>query len=63
MKRRFVARSIALLTSREARQQVDAMRQMGMTAEFVEIDGGTHMSMIAPTMPKIFEFFQMHARQ
>ena len=57
------AGSTEVLTSREARRQVEAMRQMGMTAEYAEIDGGTHMSMIAPTIPKTFEFFQMHARQ
>jgi predicted esterase len=57
------AGSTEILTAREARQQVEAMRHMGMTAEYAEVDGGTHMSMIAPTMPKIFEFFQMHSKQ
>jgi hypothetical protein len=38
------------------------MRKMGMTPEYVEIPGGTHMSMIAPTVPQIFDFFAKRAR-
>ena len=57
------AGSTETLTARAARQQVETMRKMGMSAEYVEIDGGTHMSMIAPTVPRIFDFFSTHSKQ
>ena len=57
------AGSTEILTARLAREQVATMRNMGMTAEYVESDGGTHMSMIAPTVPKIFAFFRAHSKQ
>jgi predicted peptidase len=56
------AGSTETLTARAARQQVETMRKMGMSAEYVEIDGGTHMSMIAPTVPRIFDFFSTHSK-
>jgi predicted peptidase len=57
------AGSTEIVTVREARRQVETMRKMGMTAEYVEIEGGSHMSMIAPTVPKIFEFFRNHSKR
>jgi poly(3-hydroxybutyrate) depolymerase len=57
------AGSTETLTARTARQQVETMRKMGMSVEYVEIDGGTHMSMIAPTVPRIFDFFSTHSKQ
>jgi poly(3-hydroxybutyrate) depolymerase len=57
------AGSTEILTARLAREQVTAMRNMGMTAEYVEVEGGTHMSMIAPMVPRIFAFFRAHSRQ
>lgn len=45
-----------------SRQQVAAMRAMGMTVEYVEPAGATHTSMIAPTVPGIFEFFSRHEK-
>ena len=33
------------------------VRRMGIKTDHVEIEAGTHMSMIAPTVPRIFEFF------
>jgi predicted peptidase len=44
-------------TAENARAQIETMKKMGMTAAYVEIDGGTHMSMIPPTVPQIFAFF------
>jgi poly(3-hydroxybutyrate) depolymerase len=57
------AGSTEILTTRLASQQVQMMRKMGMTADYVEIAGGTHMSMIAPTVPQVFAFFSKHARK
>ena len=56
------AGSTEILTAKTAKAQVEQMRKMGMTAEYVEIPGGTHMSMIAPTVPQIFDFFAKRAR-
>lgn len=39
-----------------SRKQVDAMKAMGMTAEYFEPEGATHGGMIAPTTPRVFEF-------
>jgi predicted peptidase len=44
-------------TAENARAQIETMKKMGMTTSYVEIEGGTHMSMIAPTVPRIFAFF------
>jgi len=44
-------------TAENARAQIETMKKMGMTTAYVEIDGGTHMSMIPPTVPQIFAFF------
>jgi predicted peptidase len=57
------AGSTEILTARVAREHVATMRNMGMMAEYVEIQGGTHMSMIAPTVPRIFAFFRAHSKQ
>jgi predicted peptidase len=44
-------------TVKYAKAQIETMKKMGMKCAYVEIEGGTHMSMIAPTVPRIFEFF------
>ena len=44
-------------TAENAKAQVETMKKMGMTASYLEIEGGTHMSMIPPTVPQIFAFF------
>ena len=51
------AGSTETATIAAAKAQVETMKTMGMTAEYVEIEGGTHLSMIGPTVPRIFEFF------
>jgi predicted peptidase len=43
-----------------SRQQVETMKAMGMTADYFEPSGATHGSMIAPTTPKVLEFFSEH---
>lgn len=40
-----------------SRAQVETMREAGMTAAYYEPDGATHGSMVAPTVPRAFEFF------
>jgi predicted peptidase len=40
-----------------SRTQVEAMKSMGMTAEYFEPEGADHGSMIAPTVPRVLEFF------
>jgi poly(3-hydroxybutyrate) depolymerase len=49
-------------TANNAKAQVDEMNRLGMTALYLEIPQGTHMSMIAPAVPRIFEFFSHHKR-
>ncbi|MEO6378456.1 MAG: alpha/beta fold hydrolase [Caulobacteraceae bacterium] len=51
------AGSTETATAAAARAQVKEMKAMGMTADYAEVEGGTHMSMIPPTVPKIFAFF------
>jgi len=38
-------------TAGNARAQIETMKKMGMTTSYVEIEGGTHMSMIPSTVP------------
>jgi predicted peptidase len=46
-----------------ARAQVEQMNEMGIvTGLWIQPDG-THMSMIAPTLPKVLEFFADKARR
>ena len=40
-----------------SRVQVDTMKAMGMSVDYFEPEGATHGSMIAPTVPRVFEFF------
>jgi len=40
-----------------SKAMIDVMNQRGMTTAYYEVDGGTHGSMIAPTVPHVFEFF------
>jgi poly(3-hydroxybutyrate) depolymerase len=40
-----------------SKAEIDAMNVAGMTTAYFEAEGGTHMSMIAPSVPEIFAFF------
>jgi len=40
-----------------SRAKADEMKAMGMTVGYFEPEGETHGSMIAPTTPRVFEFF------
>ena len=45
-----------------ARAEVARFEAAGLKPVYVEIEGGDHMSMISPMLPKIFEFFATHHR-
>jgi poly(3-hydroxybutyrate) depolymerase len=45
-----------------SRKQVDAMKAMGMTADYFEPEGATHGGMIAPTTPRVFAFLAKQKR-
>ena len=45
-----------------ARAEVARFEAAGLKPVYVEIEGGTHMSMISPMLPRIFEFFATHHR-
>jgi predicted peptidase len=40
-----------------SRAQVETMKAMGISVEYFEPEGATHGSMIAPTVPRVLEFF------
>ncbi|MEO8100051.1 MAG: alpha/beta hydrolase-fold protein [Acidobacteriota bacterium] len=44
-------------TANNAQAQVEEMKKLGMSARYLEIPQGTHMSMIPPTVPQILAFF------
>ncbi len=50
-------------TANNAKAQIEEMKKMGMTVKYVEIPDGTHMSMIPPAVPQIFDFFEQHRRK
>jgi predicted peptidase len=50
-------------TADNAKVQIEEMKKMGMTVTYLEIPQGTHMSMIPPAIPQIFEFFAQYKRK
>ncbi len=42
--------------------RVEELKAAGGVTAYVEIEKGTHMSMIPPSVPQIFEFFSKHAK-
>ncbi len=46
-----------------SKAEIDAMDQRGMTTAIHIVEGGTHGSMIAPTVPYVFEFFSKQKKQ
>jgi poly(3-hydroxybutyrate) depolymerase len=40
-----------------SKAEIQAMTALGMTASYVEVEGGSHMSMIPASVPKILAFF------
>jgi hypothetical protein len=39
------------------------MKELGMKYTYIEVAGGTHGSVVAPNLSKIFDFFKKHPRQ
>lgn len=52
----------ALVPVAGARRWAEQMKKLGMTYEYIEVADGTHGSVVAENMPKIFEFFSKHKR-
>jgi poly(3-hydroxybutyrate) depolymerase len=49
-------------TADAAKEQLKEMHRLGMDAAYLEIPEGTHISMIKPSMPQIFKFFDRHRK-
>jgi poly(3-hydroxybutyrate) depolymerase len=45
------------------RRWVARMKELGMKYTYIEVAGGTHGSVVAPNLSKIFDFFKKHPRQ
>ncbi|HEX4998766.1 MAG TPA: alpha/beta hydrolase-fold protein [Terriglobia bacterium] len=45
------------------RRWVERMKDLEMTYQYIEVAGGDHISVVAPNLPKIFDFFDKHPRQ
>ncbi len=50
-------------TVETSKDEMAKMKTAGMTTAYVEIYGGTHMSMIPPSVPQIFAFFHEHTKR
>jgi len=46
-----------------SKAKVDLLKAAGGVAMYVEVEDGTHMSMIPASVPRIFEFFSQHNRR
>ena len=46
-----------------SKAKVEQLKAAGGVTAYVEIDKGTHMSMIPPSVPQIFEFFSKHTKR
>ena len=40
-----------------SRAMVAEMKKLGVDHVYVEVPGGSHIDMVAPNMPKVFDFF------
>jgi predicted peptidase len=49
-------------TVNNAKAQLKEMQNLGIDASYQEIEKGTHMSMIKPAIPEIFNFFDKHRK-
>jgi predicted peptidase len=49
-------------TANNAKAQLKEMQSLGIDAAYLEIEKGTHMSMINPTIPEVFKFFDKHRK-
>lgn len=46
-----------------ARRWAEQMKKLEMTYDYIEVKDGNHGSVVAETMPKIFDFFDQHKRK
>jgi alpha-beta hydrolase superfamily lysophospholipase len=44
------------------RPWAEKMKEMKMTYEYVEVEGGDHLTVAMKNLPKIFEFFDAHSK-
>ena len=42
-----------------ARRWVEQMKKLGMTHEYIEVEGGGHVDVAFQNLPRIFEFFDV----
>ena len=47
---------------RGSRSMVERAQQLGMTVTYIEVPGGGHSDVVAPNLPKMFEFFNAHKK-
>jgi pimeloyl-ACP methyl ester carboxylesterase len=40
-----------------ARRWAEQMKKLGMTYEYVEVEGADHINILAPNVPKMFDYF------
>jgi poly(3-hydroxybutyrate) depolymerase len=45
-----------------ARRWAAKMKELGMTYEYVEVEGGDHINILAPNVPKMFEYFAKYKK-
>ncbi len=53
----------ALVPVAGARRWADQMKKLEMTHDYIEVAGGDHGSVVGENVPKIFDFFDKHARK
>jgi predicted peptidase len=46
-----------------SRRMVAKARELGIEVTYVEVPGGTHGSVVAPSFPGIFDFFDKHRKR
>jgi poly(3-hydroxybutyrate) depolymerase len=46
-----------------ARRWADQMKKLEMTYDYIEVEGGDHVSVVGQNVPKIFDFFDKHKRK
>ena len=44
-------------------QRVPENKELKMTYEYIEVPGGDHINVAFQNLPRIFEFFEKHAKQ
>jgi predicted esterase len=47
----------------ESRRMVQALQKLGAEVKYIEVPGGNHVNVVAPTMPDVFNFFDAHKKE